>query len=48
MRFVPSVDLPVPVETAGVGQQLAALLALHRSLPVRPEDAGPDKREIVI
>ena len=34
VRFVPSVDLPVSVETAGVGQQLPALLALHTGLPI--------------
>ena len=34
VRFVSGVDLPVPVETAGVGQQLAALLALDTGLAV--------------
>ena len=34
VRFVPRVDLPVSVETAGVGQQLTALLALHTGLPI--------------
>ena len=34
VRFVSAVDLPVPVETAGVCQQLTALLALHCSLPI--------------
>ena len=37
VRFVSAVDLPVPVETAGVGQKLTALLALHCSLPVGPD-----------
>ena len=35
MRFVPAVDLPVPVQAAGVGQLLAANLASHGWLPVR-------------
>ena len=29
MRLLPGVDLPVPVEAAGVGQHLAAVLARH-------------------
>ena len=37
MRFVPRVDLPVSVETAGVSQQLPALLALHTGLPIRTD-----------
>ena len=41
MRLLPGVDLPVPVERAGVGQQLAALLALHRRLAVRPDHVRP-------
>ena len=32
--FVSSVDLPVPVQTAGVRQQLPALLALDAGLPI--------------
>jgi len=40
--LVPAVDLPVPVEAAGVGQLLAAHLALHRRLPVGPDLPGPD------
>ena len=34
MWLLPSVDLPVSVETAGVGQQLPALLALDAGLPI--------------
>ena len=37
VRFVPAVDLPVPVEAAGVSQHLAALLTLHTFLPVIPD-----------
>ena len=37
VRFVPRVDLPVPVETAGVGQQLPTLLALDTGLPIGPD-----------
>ena len=40
-----SVDLPVPVEAAGVSQDLAALLALDHRLPVAADlpslDAAP-------
>ena len=40
-----SVDLPVPVEAAGVSQHLAALLALDHRLPVAADlpslDAAP-------
>ena len=39
--LLPSVDLPVSVETAGVGQQLTALLALHCSLPIGADYVGP-------
>ena len=40
MRFVPTVDLPVSVEAAGVRQLLAAHLALHRGLAVGPNLTG--------
>ena len=41
--LLPSVDLPVPVETAGVGQHLAAVLALHAGLPIGPDLTSPMK-----
>ena len=34
MWLLPGVDLPVPVEAAGVGQHLAAVLARHTRLAV--------------
>ena len=34
VRLLPAVDLPVPVERAGVGQLLAANLARHHRLAV--------------
>ena len=34
MGFLSSVDLPVSVETAGVGQQFPALLALYTGLTI--------------
>ena len=37
------VDLPVSVETAGVGQHLPAVLALHAGLPIGPDLTGPMK-----
>ena len=37
MWFVSTVDLPVPVETAGVRQLLPAHLALHGGLAVGPD-----------
>ena len=37
MGLVPTVDLPVPVKTAGVRQLLPANLALHRWLAVGPD-----------
>ena len=36
-----SVDLPVPVEAAGVGQHLAALLALNGRLSTCAHDVSP-------
>ena len=42
VRLLPGVDLPVPVERAGVRQQFAALLALHRRLAVRPDHVRPE------
>ena len=45
MWLLPGVDLPVPVEAAGVSQHLAALLALDHRLPVAADlpslDAAP-------
>ena len=38
------VDLPVPVETAGVGQELSALLALHGRFPIWTDHVGPEER----
>ena len=34
VRPLPGVDLPVPVEAAGVGQHLAALLALDHGFTI--------------
>ena len=45
--LLPSVDLPVSVETAGVGQQLTALLALHCSLPIGADYVGPADSEML-
>ena len=42
VRFVPAVDLPVPVQAAGVGQLLAAHLASHGGLPVRADLTGSE------
>ena len=42
VRFVPAVDLPVPVQAAGVGQLLAANLASHCGLPVRANLTGSE------
>ena len=42
--LLPRVDLPVPVEAAGVGQQLPALLALHCSLTIGSNHVGPADR----
>ena len=42
VRFVPAVDLPVPVQAAGVGQLLAANLASHGGLPVRANLTGSE------
>ena len=45
MGLLPCVDLPVPVEAAGVGQHLAALLASDHRLPIATNlpslDAAP-------
>ena len=48
VRLLSSVDLPVPVETAGVGQHLAAVLALHAGLPIGSDLTGPDKNITVL
>ena len=45
MRFVPAVDLPVPVQAAGVGQLLAANLASHCWLPVRANLTGSEEEK---
>ena len=45
MRFVPAMDLPVPVQAAGVGQLLPANLASHRRLPVRANLTGSEGEE---
>ena len=45
MRFVSGVDLPVPVQTAGVGQQLPALLALDAWLSIGSDLPGLDPTE---
>ena len=45
VRFVPAVDLPVPVQAAGVGQLLAANLASHSGLPVRANLTGSEGEE---
>ena len=45
--LLPSVDLPVPVETAGVGQQLTALLALHCSLPIGSDHVCPGDKTVL-
>ena len=45
MRFVPAVDLPVPVQAAGVGQLLAANLASHGWLPVRADLTGSEEEK---
>ena len=42
VRFVPAVDLPVPVQAAGVCQLLPANLASHRGLPVRAHLTGSE------
>ena len=42
MRLLPRVNLPVPVEAAGVGQHLPALLAPDHRLPVGADLTGPD------
>ena len=44
VRFVPAVDLPVPVQAARVGQLLAANLASHGGLPVRANLTGSEGR----
>ena len=44
MRFVPAVDLPVPVQAARVCQLLAANLASHSGLPVRANLTGSGGR----
>ena len=43
-----SVDLPVSVETARVGQHLPTVLALHTGLPVGSDLTGPDKKITVL
>ena len=45
MWLLPGVDLPVPVEAAGISQHLAAVLALHARLPVGSDLPGPDAAE---
>ena len=45
VRFVPAVDLPVPVQAARVGQLLAANLASHGGLPVRANLTGSEGRQ---
>ena len=40
--LLPGVDLPVPVQTAGVGQHLAAVLALHAGLPIGSDFSSPE------
>lgn len=47
VRFVPAVDLPVPVQAARVGQLLPANLASHRRLPVRANLTGFDAADRV-
>ena len=42
VRLLPRVDLPVPVEAAGVGQHLPALLAPDHRLPVGADLPSPD------
>ena len=42
VRLLPGVDLPVPVEAAGVGQHLAAVLARHTRLAVGSDLPGLD------
>ena len=39
--LLPGVDLPVPVQTAGVGQHLAAVLALHAGLSIGSDLSSP-------
>ena len=46
VRLLSSVDLPVSVETAGVGQHLPAVLALHARLPVGSDLTGPERNNI--
>ena len=41
MRLLPGVDLPVPVEAAGVGQYLTALLALDCRLSIGSDHVSP-------
>ena len=45
--LLPSVDLPVSVEAAGVGQQLPALLALDGRLPIGADHVGPAERKLL-
>ena len=42
VRLLPGVDLPVPVEAAGVGQHLPALLAPDHRLPIGADLTGSD------
>ncbi len=43
VRLVPAVDLPVPVEAAGVRQLLTAHLTGHARLPIGSHLARPDQ-----